>query len=155
MLRVHQQLDAESGSGILDHVKISELHQKSKLGSGSAVSCLGTEDLFCFHNQSEWKGSRDYLSIKVERIKRLCQDLQASPGVEPRAFNDISQPPNFLINSLIHGDEKREYLLLANYLQLIPQKRANHKFMMPLLHNSIEAHVLSATGHRAASASVG
>ena len=98
----------------------------------------------------------DYLGIKVERIKRLRQDLQASPGVEPRAFNDISQPPNFLINSLILGDEKREYLLLANYFTTnSSQKRANHKFMMPLLHNSIEAHVLSATGHRAASASVG
>ena len=56
-----------------------------------------------------------YSSIKVERAKRLCQDLKASPGVEPRAFNDISQPPNFLINRLILGDEKRQYLLLATY----------------------------------------
>ena len=60
-----------------------------------------------------WITSR--LSAEVGRTRRLCQDLQASPGVEPRAFNDVSQPPNFLTNTLILGDEKRQYLLLATY----------------------------------------
>jgi hypothetical protein len=97
----------------------------------------------------------DYLSVKVERTKRLSQDLQASPGVEPsedfQRHLPTSQPPNFLNQQPHIGRRKETVSLTCNlFYDESLSEEANHKFRMPLLHNSIEAHVLSATGHRAA-----
>lgn len=94
----------------------------------------------------------DYLSIKVERTKRLCQDLQASPGLEPRAFQR-HLPTSQLPHQQPHTGRRKETVSLTCNLFYdgFLSAEANHKFTMPLLHNSIEAHVLSATSHRAAS----
>lgn len=94
--------------------------------------------------------------LELERIRGFAEIYTGTgqpPGVEPRVVNDISQPRNSLINSLILGDEKRFTCKL--FYDVFFSEEANHMVRMPLLHNSIEAHVLSAAVYRAANSSVG